>query len=547
MLALLLGQMYGPADPAWRMFKHDYQRTGRIYGLTNWTEAQVKWENYTGSDAVIIYSTPALVDVDYNDSGLLEVIMPVPGDENSDVWGNCQNYDHNGVWVFDYDGTVQGVWTDYVYGYSSPAVGDIDSDGADEIVVATWDINEDDCDYDGGLMAINNDGTTLWFKYTGADENVSPLLGDVDGDGAPEIITVIGGNRWLVCIEDGSVYQEKWSVDLGASTLSSPAAVDLDGNGTLDAVVVGVGAEVRAYSAADGSFIWSHPARGTVSSTPAIEDLDGDGSYEVIYTDNAGYLTVLDQFGNILREIQVTTQPFDMSSPSIGDFNLDGIWDILVLYPDGSSIYHLAAYDGSTLVQLWDYNTGAGVLTPVVKPTPIAVGTVILPDTFGLKWAAATTAGYYLFVVGPDGSLFYQSPSTHYAFYGGPAAADVDGDGGLEVSAGDLSCWVYLWDPTGYIPPYKVGEGFRYYGAYAKAYPTVFGDRLTVEFSVPKPEEISLALYDAVGRRVLGIAEGQWQGGVYKINLLARDLKPGLYYLRGRIPPKEVRITLVKR
>jgi len=128
----------------------------------------------------------------------------------------------------------------------------------------------------------------------------SPAIGDVDGDGEPEIIFGTDSPEWD---GEGSVpdYTKGtlWALNADSSLVpgfpviteqwiqSSPALGDLDDDGVLE-IVVGTGApgvvgtggyQVYAWNG-DGVPVagWPRPTANNMPAPPALGDLDGDGS-----------------------------------------------------------------------------------------------------------------------------------------------------------------------------------------------------------------------------------------------------------------------------
>jgi outer membrane protein assembly factor BamB len=194
------------------------------------------------------------------------------------------SYD-GGVYAVDTNGTLKWHFQTAYIVSSSPAVG---SDGT--VYVGSWDRN---------LYALNANGTQKWKFTTGDGIDSSPALG---GDG-----TVYFGSH------DGNLYavtsagSEKWAFSTGSAVLSSPA-IGADGtiyfgssNGSLYAV-----------NSSDGSEKWIQPVVGG-SSSPAI---GSDGTIYIAST----LLYALGQtsvsFGNFTGKLDITKSSgtFDLNS-----------------------------------------------------------------------------------------------------------------------------------------------------------------------------------------------------------------------------------------
>jgi len=125
----------------------------------------------------------------------------------------------------------------------------------------------------------NVPGETSWYA--------SPLVVDLDGDGARELVAAY----YSVFVYDAAL-QLVAQDGTGDSRVYAPHVVaDLDGDGTLE-IVAGRGHEVYAYELVDGALViedgW--PADTTTAGNPpevrglAAADLDGDGTIEVVAT-----------------------------------------------------------------------------------------------------------------------------------------------------------------------------------------------------------------------------------------------------------------------
>lgn len=253
-----------------------------------------------------------------------------------------------GLVAYDGTGIPLPGWPKNSANYVStpPSLADVNNDGLDEIFIG---------EEDWGLHAYRADGTRLagWPKQgTGGQERHTPAIADLDGDGDLEIVTVSGwtspGVYLFAYHHDGTLVQG-FPVLFGGQLHTFPVIGDVDGDGAPEIViyasgnlgngVYGAGAFVIS---ATGAVKRGMQASGTTSygSAPALADLDFDGVPEIIVqTDTAvnvwkGDGTVLPGWPKAIGQNWLKN-----ASPVVGDIDGDGQSEIVVLalYPTGNS------------------------------------------------------------------------------------------------------------------------------------------------------------------------------------------------------------------
>jgi hypothetical protein len=198
------------------------------------------------------------------------------------------------------EGDPDGFWDGIP---TSPAVGDIDGDGDLEVVVGGMDRRIHAWHHDGtvvnGWPISQWNGDPLW-----RGGRSSPALGDIDGDGLPEVVVGTMSPE-----ENGEQNQNAtiWALNGDSSIVpgfpikteqyihSSPALGDIDGDRRLE-IVVGVGQGITSGRTNivyawnhDGTPVhipggepWPQETTNTVLAPPALGDIDKDGELEIV-------------------------------------------------------------------------------------------------------------------------------------------------------------------------------------------------------------------------------------------------------------------------
>jgi len=120
-------------------------------------------------------------------------------------------------------------WGGLGFYYSSLAVGDIDSDGKDEIAVGAQ----------GNVYLFDDNGTVMqdWPVYIGdLPINSSPALADLNNDDTLEIIIGTGswwggGDNCVHCLNIHGQEMSGWPALVSAQVYASPVVADIDGDG----------------------------------------------------------------------------------------------------------------------------------------------------------------------------------------------------------------------------------------------------------------------------------------------------------------------------
>jgi hypothetical protein len=354
------------------VFGHQDGRVRVVSGATG--AALPGWPEYAvvKNGAAAIDSTPAVADLDGN--GHKEIVVGV-----GSTWVPHQNggvvvFNANGTTrcrFLTHDvmntTTSAGVPDGYADGvYSSPAIGDVNGDGHPDIVFGS---------FDHGIYAIDRNCHTI-FRYD-VEDTVwsSPALYDVDGDGRMEVL--IGGDQFaggridwsggefraLKWTPQGAI--ELWKRQINDVISSSPAIGDIDGDGRPE-VVVGAG---HYYHRADGYRIWAWhvddgspvphwpvTTSGTTASSPALGDLTGDGIPEVVEGTSDGLVRVYRGNGSLMWAKHLTWNNVRggaaVNSPIIADFNGDGRNDV-----GAANDWGFFALNGSNGAYLGQLNT----------------------------------------------------------------------------------------------------------------------------------------------------------------------------------------------
>jgi hypothetical protein len=254
---------------------------------------------------------------------------------------------------------------------------------------------------------------------TGGSIYSSPLIFDIDQDGADEI--VFGSDDYNVYAL-GSDGREEWSFATGNQVRGSAAAADLEGDG--DVEIVFCSKDQKCYILnGDGSLQAEYSANGFLMTTPALRDLDGDGDLEIIFGGFAKYLYVIHHDGTDFGSFPLYVDESIMMAPAVGDIDNDGSDEIVV----GTWSNNVWAFDlDGTVVSGFPYSAGNKINSDPALADLDGDGTLEI---------LVGSDDNYLYSINSDGSEQFSVYSSGDV-RGSPTVEDIDNDGDLEIFYG---------------------------------------------------------------------------------------------------------------
>ncbi len=379
----------------------------------------------------------------------------------------------------------------------SPAIGNINTDKAQEIVMA---------DAMGRVYVWGGrGGNLLWQSELGQSKLTSPVLADINNDGVLDV--VVGSDNSRVYVLDGISGQVLYKSDfIGGKLLfgSSPLVDDIDGDGFNDIIVVtddkivcflyspitgskepyffktpedilsspvfldNLNGQDKVAIATNGGKIYLFDVinpesrevidvtqkinmlKGVnlilneISSVPAVADLDGDGIQDLVFTTGAYYIVALNGktqsllWAYKIRPFSTLVTPFRYASPVVTDLDMDGKPDVITGWANGKVI----ALNGHTGKPLWEHYT---------DQDNRIISSIALAD-FNKDGIMDPV------VVGEDGSVVILNGSVNVkermlsnkAFVRGaitstPAIGDINGDGYIEIVVTAVNNNIYVF------------------------------------------------------------------------------------------------------
>lgn len=302
-----------------------------------------------------------------------------------------------------------------------------------------------------------------------------PIVADLDGDGAPEVVVNVTQQEGLswpggrIVVLDGRTGAVRYELDedpaadsYGSHGRSTAGVTDVNGDGLPDIVYAGRsagGSSIIAVEGATGALLWiSHDAEGATerfsveNGAPSFANFDGDPEAEIVFgaamLDNDG-LVVWDQGGN--GAAVGTNAGYTGGISALADLTGDGAPEVV----SGAQAWSVSWDDGGgmptvSVSQLWDAGGDDGYpaiadvdLDGSPEVVLVANGFVrVLEGDSGLAWCGVDPSEV---ACNADPTLRTAAVAIPGGGRGGPPTiADFDGDGRPELAAaGGASYTVY--------------------------------------------------------------------------------------------------------
>ena len=291
------------------------------------------YPTFNGSAGAV--EPPVLADLS-NDAGL-EIAQVCSPNNLNDV-----NYGKIVLEVIDASGRTLPGWPRILGSYAEsadapPAVGDLDGDGANEIVIASRE---------GTIRLFRHDGTEISSWQIGANITTvyAPVLADFDGDGRLSIVVKYDNNSTItIAVFDASgALRAGWPRSFPGVPMMGLVTGDLDGDGVPEVVFVsGSGWNDVHALRADGAPLANWPVHFTFplassGTTPIVADADGNGSMDVLVVGKGG-MSAFDADGAAVPGFPKYTTPGSevRSTAAVGDLDGDGLVTIALKSEEG--------------------------------------------------------------------------------------------------------------------------------------------------------------------------------------------------------------------
>ncbi|MBR3655194.1 MAG: FHA domain-containing protein [Elusimicrobia bacterium] len=227
----------------------------------------------------------------------------------------------------------------------APAIGDIDGDGIDEVIVQS--------NVPQYVSAINTSKFSVMWTYfiepvppANLKFNAAPIVSDFTGNGICDV-GVVSANGTVQILKGKTTYpsgEMLWKLSLPESKrlISSPAAYDFDKDGLVELV----------FGTEDGRLIVakSNPKRKelevmadikasnmAITSSPVLADLNGDKLIEILYTNVQDSIQIVNTNAKTLKNLR--------------------IWPMFLANAEHTSFFSLKEYKDKSMILM-----GAGLL-----------------------------------------------------------------------------------------------------------------------------------------------------------------------------------------
>ncbi len=344
-----------------------------------------------------------------------------------------------GIFCFNHDGTSYGFYSRFNPITTFLAVGDINNDGADDIIFAR----------DKELMCLS--GLTVdtlpGFSFSAEDEILgAPLIFDLNDDGCDEII--VGSKDYkLYCLDSTGTNIQNFPITLNTWLLSTPCVFNEE-----ERQIGVLGSDGRFWLIDNDGIIkeFTDSEHNMLTyASPVCGDIDRDGNPEAVTINGFGTIYIygkdsLEQWFDILID---TT--FFMT-PALADIDNDGYLEIIMA--NSSKTFYVTNRNG-TSENNFPVNSDVNIFYPILvadldsdnqKELTYGLGsfdTSVVADSFGFG---------QLKIIHDRNDEFLFSPLFGEKGFSSPGVIfDIDDDGDLELACGSDFGTLYIWDFPG--------------------------------------------------------------------------------------------------